>query len=259
MPDDARGQLLNLPGKARSPVEIALFPSFEYRKALATMGEPFYLTVRRQVGWSDLSLGLLALTSILTLISSLTLLAFLRAHQQGRVLQVENQKRLWQLANHDALTGLPNRMLLMDRLAQLLPRMTRQEKHLALMFLDLDDFKQINDTYGHGVGDQLLQFVAERLRASVRAEDTVARMGGDEFVILVENAESRAALDAVSTKIRQKLSDGLAMEDQPIRVRISIGIALFPEDGDTPDALIKAADLRMYAGKHAGKSQPRED
>ncbi|PWB52013.1 MAG: sensor domain-containing diguanylate cyclase [Nitrosomonadales bacterium] len=250
-PDDPRGQLLKMAGKARSPAETALFPAFVYQKSLATMGEPFSLMVRRQVGWSDLSLGLLALMAVLTLISSLILVAYLRAQQQGRALQIENQKRLWQLANHDALTGLPNRLLLMDRLEQLLARMRRQEKRLAVMFLDLDDFKQVNDTYGHEVGDQLLKLVAERLRATVRVDDTVARMSGDEFIILIKSVENPESLEAVRQKIQQKLSDGFLIDGQMVRVRASTGIAMFPTDGDNPEALIKQADMRMYADKNA--------
>lgn len=250
-PEDPKGQLLGISGKARSPIETALFPSFVYMKPLATMGEPFSLMVKRQVGWSDLSLGLLALQAVLTLTSSLMFVAYLRAQQRGRALQIEDQKRLWQLANHDALTGLPNRMLLMDRLEQLLARMLRQGKSLAVMFLDLDDFKQVNDTYGHEVGDQLLKFVAERLRAAVRADDTVARLCGDEFIILMESVENREVLETVLQKIQQKLFDGFLQEGQLIRVRISTGIAIFPEDGDSPEALIKQADMRMYAEKQA--------
>ncbi|MBU0592866.1 MAG: diguanylate cyclase [Gammaproteobacteria bacterium] len=250
-PEDTKGQLLEITGKARSPIENAIFPAFVYQKSLVTMGEPFSLMVWRQIGWSDLSLGLLALMAMLTLMSSLLLLAFLRAHQQGRILNIENQNRLWQLANHDALTGLPNRMLLTDRLEQLLARMRRQEKQLAVMFLDLDDFKQVNDTYGHDFGDQLLKLVAERLRSSVRADDTVARMSGDEFIILIGSVENQEALTAVRQKIQQTLSEGFQIEEQLFRVRASIGIALFPEDGDAPESLIRQADKRMYADKQA--------
>lgn len=253
-PDDPKGQLLALSGDTRSAIEATLFPTFIYQKSLATMGEPFSLIVTRQVGWSDLSLGLLGLMALLTLASSLVIVAYLRAHQQSRVLEAQNQKRLWQLANHDALTGLPNRMLLMDRLNQLLARALRQRKCLAVMFLDIDDFKQVNDTYGHEAGDQVIKFVAERLRAATRAEDTVARMSGDEFILLIECVESREALTAISQKILQKLSDGLLIDGQLILVRPSIGIAMFPEDGNNPEALIKQADMRMYADKKQTKT-----
>jgi len=250
-PDDPKGQLLKMSGKGRSSAETALFPTFIYQKPLATMGEPFSLMVKRQVGWSDLNLGLLTLLAFLTLISSVTLVMYLRIQQQGRSQQIENQKRLWQLANHDGLTGLPNRMLLMDRLEQMLARMLRQEKRMAVIFLDLDDFKQVNDIYGHEIGDQLLKFVAERLRTTVRADDTVARLCGDEFIILMESVENREALDAVKDKIRQKLSDGFFVKDQLIRVKASIGIAMLPEDGDSPETLMKQADVRMYEDKKA--------
>ena len=254
-PDDPKGQLLKMSGEVRSPIETAIFPAFVYKKSLATMGGSFSLMVKRQVGWFDLNLGLLALMALLTAISSLILVAYLRAHQQSRVQQIEHQKQLWQLANHDALTGLPNRMLLMDRLKQLLARMLRQDKLLAVMYLDLNDFKQVNDTYGHEVGDHLLKFVAERLKAAVRVEDTVARMSGDEFIILIESGENREPLEAVCHKIQQKLSDGFMIDGQMIRVRTSIGIAIFPEDGDSPEDLIKQADMRMFADKHTHRAK----
>jgi diguanylate cyclase (GGDEF)-like protein len=248
-PDDPKGQLMKMSGPARSHIETTLFPAFVYKKSLATLGEPFYLLAKRQVGWSDLSLGLLTLMVILTFISSLMLLAFLRSLQQGRIMHIENQQRLWQLANHDVLTGLPNRMLLMDRLEQLLARMSRQGKRMAVLFLDIDGFKQVNDSYGHEVGDQLLKFAAERLRAAVRVDDTVARMSGDEFIFLIESAETEEALDAVKQQIQEKLSDGFPIEGKLLHVRVSIGVARFPEDGNSPEALIKFADGRMYADK----------
>lgn len=250
-PDDPRGQLLAMSGKARSPLEKALFPAFVYKKPLATLGEPFALTVRRQVGWSDLSLGLLALVAVLTLASSLLLVAYLRAHQRGRVLQIKHQNRLWELANHDTLTGLPNRMLLLDRMTQLLARARRRKGRLAVMFLDLDDFKDVNDSYGHDAGDRLLRFVAERLRAAVRTDDTVARISGDEFVVLVEGVQSPQALETLRQKIQRKLAEGFEVDGRVIRVQASAGVATFPDDGDTPDTLIRQADLRMYAAKKA--------
>lgn len=250
-PDDPKGQLLALSGAARSTLETALFPSFEYRKPLATMGEPFSLVVKRQVGWSDLGLWLLAVIALLALASSGVIVGYLRMQQQSRAQQHENQQRLWQLANHDALTGLPNRLLLMDRLTQLLARASRHEQRLAVLFLDLDDFKRVNDDYGHEVGDQLLKFVAERLRASIRADDTVARLSGDEFIILIEGVETHDRLDVVSHKIQHQLLDGFQINGQQVSVRASIGLAVYPEDGDSPDALIRLADTRMYAEKHA--------
>lgn len=248
-PDDSKGQLLEMSGEARSALEMVLFPSFVYSRPLATMGEPFLLMVKRQVGWSDLNLFLLALLALLTFISSSTLLAYMKSRQRARILQVENQDRLWHLANHDALTGLPNRMLLMDRLGQLLARKKRQGRCMAIMFIDLDDFKKINDSYGHEVGDHFLTLVADRLSSLIREEDTVARLSGDEFVILFESVENREMLEIVNQKIQQQLSAGFQVKGKLITVGASIGIAMFPEDGDDASSLINKADLRMYEDK----------
>ncbi len=255
-PDDPKGQLLSAAGRARTPLETALFPDFAYRRPLATMGEPFALVVKRQVGWSDLNLGLLTWMGLLTLVSSLMLLGYLRAHQRGRILQIENQQRLWQLANHDTLTGLPNRLLLRDRMEQLFAKTRRGGGRLAVMFLDLDDFKQVNDRYGHEAGDRVLKAVAERLRAAVRTEDTVARISGDEFIVLVDDVRDPDALQALGRKLREELSAAFLVDGLPVRVRASAGIAVFPEDGDSPDALIRQADARMYADKQARAAQP---
>ncbi len=255
-PDDPRGQLLAVSGAARSLMETSLLPAFDFRKPLKTMGEPLILRMQRQMGWEDINWRLLALISILTLLSSFLLVAYLREHQQGLVLHIENQQRLWQLANHDALTGLPNRMLLNDRLEQALAQMARQGARMAVLFLDLDDFKQVNDSYGHEAGDQLLKLVAERMRSAVRLGDTVGRLGGDEFIILIEGADSRAAAAAVSLKIRQKLAEGFQLAGRLVRVRASTGIAMYPEDGATAEALIGQADKNMYEDKKNCDNSP---
>lgn len=159
-------------------------------------------------------------------------------------------------ANHDALTGLPNRPLLEDRLAQALSQAERNASHLALMFLDLDGFKPVNDTYGHIIGDQLLQSVAGRLLDSVRGSDTVARIGGDEFVVLGLNIQGRQIAADVATKILDSLrAPFLLSNDAVARISASIGIALFPDNGDHASKLLAAADRAMYQAKHRGKGQ----
>lgn len=161
------------------------------------------------------------------------------------------------LAQHDALTGLPNRILLNDRLVQAIAFAHRQSKQLAVMFLDLDHFKDINDSLGHAVGDQLLQSVAQRLVASVRNSDTVCRQGGDEFVILladVEHAEN-AALSA--QKILATLAVPHLIDRLELYVSVSIGISIYPDDGSDADALIKNADIAMYHAKEGGRNNYR--
>ena len=169
--------------------------------------------------------------------------------------EIEKAKvRMVHLAQHDALTDLPNRLLLNDRLAQAIALARRHGKQLAVMFLDLDRFKHINDSLGHKVGDQLLQSIAKRLTAGVRNSDTVCRQGGDEFVILladVEHAED-AALSA------QKILDALTVphliDQLELHVSVSIGISIYPDDGQDADTLIKNADTAMYHAKEGGRN-----
>ena len=164
----------------------------------------------------------------------------------------EALKQASRSAEFDALTELPNRVLLLDRLAQAICSAKRRGVRAALLFLDLNNFKQINDTLGHAIGDQVLKLAASRLASSVRAADTVSRHGGDEFLILL--AEVGAASDAVV--IADKLSAALGapsqVADQVIRLTASIGISLYPDDGEDAGTLIERADAAMYRAKRHG-------
>ncbi len=157
-------------------------------------------------------------------------------------------------AYHDVLTHLPNRKLFADRLTQSISRARRSSKPLAVMFVDLDHFKSINDTLGHEAGDELLQEMALRLRANVRDDDTVARLGGDEFTIIL--AELRQPEDAVSVaeKIINAVEQPLTIAGTSVEVSASIGIALFPEDGSDAESLLRNADSAMYRAKEAGRN-----
>ena len=164
----------------------------------------------------------------------------------------EHQRDLDFLAHHDPLTRLPNRLMFNDRLAHALQRCLRDGAQLALLFMDLDDFKKINDVYGHGVGDRLLQTLAERLKALLRKEDTIARLGGDEFLILLESNESYDGVEQVAKKIMHAISSPMSRDGQIITVRASIGIAMGPADGSSSAELIAAADAAMYRAKANG-------
>ncbi|MDX9844416.1 MAG: diguanylate cyclase [Aquabacterium sp.] len=163
------------------------------------------------------------------------------------------QAEIQQLAFHDALTGLPNRRLLKERLTQALGLAQRHQRQLALMYLDLDHFKAINDTLGHDGGDDLLQAVATRLTQSVRATDTVARMGGDEFVVLLPEVADRAAAAQVAQHILHTLKAPIHVKGQPLHVGVSIGVALFPDGARDANGLQQAADQAMYAAKQNGR------
>jgi diguanylate cyclase (GGDEF)-like protein/PAS domain S-box-containing protein len=153
---------------------------------------------------------------------------------------------------HDGLTGLPNRLLLLDRLTQATAHRERLHAQVGVLFIDLDHFKEINDTLGHAAGDRVLQDVAERLIACVRDGDTVARMGGDEFVVMLVGLHQLEDAALVAEKIIRTVSAACQIEGSELHVTPSIGIAIFPDDGDNPDTLLRNADIAMYHAKHDG-------
>jgi len=157
-------------------------------------------------------------------------------------------------AHYDPLTGLANRTLFLNQLEQALARAQRSRSHLGLMFLDLDDFKTVNDTLGHAAGDALLATIGQRLRASIRGGDTAARLGGDEFVVLVEAVKDPTELDVVAGRIRDRLLAPCQLGDQEWRTQVSIGIRLARGD-DEADAVMRDADAAMYAAKQSGKGR----
>lgn len=177
-----------------------------------------------------------------------------RALMEDIVQRQAVEKRLAWQANHDALTGLPNRMLFYDRLKQTLQRGARYERTFGLIYIDLDGFKEVNDQYGHAAGDELLQVVAERLQAAVRASDTVARLAGDEFIVLADQCTLPAA-SALADKILVSLSEPIELTEHAVRITASIGVAVAPDDGEDVDVLIKAADTAMYDAKNTGKGR----
>lgn len=166
----------------------------------------------------------------------------------------ETEERLNYLATHDTLTGLSNRLVLIDRISQSISRFPWQNRTIAVVFLDLDRFKLVNDTLGHTMGDKLLCCVAERLRSSVRSGDTVARLGGDEFIVVLTDVAKLEEVIIVAEKIRSKLSLPYEILDNELVITASIGISLYPEDGQDSDELIRNADAAMYRAKSQGKN-----
>ncbi|NJA89674.1 EAL domain-containing protein [Rhodocyclus tenuis] len=169
--------------------------------------------------------------------------------------QKRAEQAIWQEANFDALTGLPNRRMLRDRLEQELKKAHRTRLPLALLFLDLDHFKEVNDTLGHGMGDLLLKEAAQRLCQCVREADTVARFGGDEFTIVLGELEDRSSIDRIAQEILRRLAAPFRLPDETAYVSASIGVTLFPDDARDIDALLKNADQAMYAAKRQGRNR----
>lgn len=171
--------------------------------------------------------------------------------------RVAFEQRLQHMAQHDALTELPNRTLLRDRLNQAITQARRNHQHAAVMMLDLDHFKRINDSLGHKVGDDLLLDVAARLRGAVRESDTVARMGGDEFVVLLPVVDGEESVRAVAAKILAELSRPYRIAEREMVITPSVGISRFPEDGEDEFELLQKADAAMYSAKASGRGQYR--
>jgi diguanylate cyclase (GGDEF)-like protein len=173
-----------------------------------------------------------------------------------RILQQRKRAddRVRHIAFHDDLTALPNRLMLHQRLDQALSRHRRTGSKLAILFMDLDRFKVINDSLGHEVGDLLLRQVADRLKEQAREGDTVARVGGDEFVVLIENGENLRDISACASRLVEGLGAPYLLGKNECRVTLSLGISVFPSDGDDSEALLKAADVAMYRAKETGRN-----
>lgn len=167
------------------------------------------------------------------------------------------EQRLVHVATHDELTGLPNRRYLQDRLAQAVAAAQRHARHIALLMLDLDGFKPINDRLGHHTGDAVLAQIARRLRDALRAEDTVARFGGDEFVVLLEHPVAPAHAVSVAQKLVEVLSRPIGVNGHTLELGASVGVALFPDHAADPERLLQAADDAMFAAKAAGRGRVR--
>lgn len=167
---------------------------------------------------------------------------------------LERQESLHRLANYDTLSKLPNRAMFGDRLAQALHRSERTAEKLAVLFIDLDNFKLVNDTHGHRIGDLLLEEVSRRLEQETRADDTLARLGGDEFIVFLQNIQSADNAIRVARKHLHNLQNAYQLEEKQLFISASIGIALYPEHGKTAEVIVKSADTAMYQAKEKGKN-----
>ena len=177
------------------------------------------------------------------------------AAQLGLVIQrIQMEETIRQMAYHDTLTGLPNRVLFQDRLTLALIHSQRKKQKCAILFIDLDRFKAINDTLGHNIGDKLLQGVADRLKRCVRGSDTVSRLGGDEFNVLLQEIDHAAAAVAIAQKIVASVSHPFIINNNTVQITVSIGIAMYPDDGNNVETLLKNADLAMYQAKKRGRN-----
>jgi diguanylate cyclase (GGDEF)-like protein len=250
--DEAKDLMIHIPAPLPNRLEAKYFPQLTAERKLKNRGQPFVLTVHKQLLWSDLDLPLVITTGCTSFLSLALILFFLAAYFRREEERERSAERLLHMATHDALTGLPNRILLADRFSQACSRAQRRSTPFSVMFIDLNGFKQVNDTYGHEMGDELLKSVGELLKECIREADTLSRISGDEFVILLEDT-SRENAGKVARKIQARLKVPLSIRDVKLNVGLSLGIAVYPEDGITMNDLLKIADERMYEAKEQSK------
>ncbi len=208
-------------------------------------------------GWQKRLTAKMWLPALLTtfFLAILTALILRNRHVEKLLSQLFNStSELTEMAYYDVLTGLPNRRLLEDRASQAFKAAKRSKQMVAIMFLDLDHFKAVNDTYGHEMGDKLLISVAERLKELLRTEDTIARIGGDEFVILLSKIEDERQVKITAEKIIKVLAEPFIVDDIALKIGGSIGVAIYSKHGSTPESLLKCADEAMYSAKRLGRN-----
>ena len=248
-PDEPGGHLFEATGPERGWLARHLFPRLSYSHRMDTVGQPFVLRIRRQLGWSDLDWPLLATMVTVALAALAAAFGYARAYHSGELARLSQADRLFHLANHDHLTGLANRNLLNDRLGHAISQRSRHGERVAILFLDVNDFKRVNDTAGHEAGDAVLRMIGERLRACMREGDTLARYGGDEFVIVVEQVEDPAVVSELEGKIEKAFEQPFVLEGPEFRLGVSVGVALCPDDATDVAGLLAHADNAMYRHK----------
>lgn len=252
--DEPEGSLLHIPASAPPDrLEARIFPKLTSERKLDNRGQSFALRIDKQLGWSDLNLPLMIATACTLLLFLAILLLFLNIYLRKEKQRRSSAIRLLHMATHDALTGLPNRTLLADRFNQACSRTQRRDITFSTMFLDLNGFKKVNDTYGHEVGDHLLKTLGSLLKECIRNEDTLSRISGDEFVILLENTSYENA-EMVAEKIQAKLMQPVLIQGIELTISVSLGIAVYPDDGTEMSELLNKADTRMYKAKEQSKA-----
>lgn len=198
-------------------------------------------------------------TLLMILSVAFSVFSYRRVNELRHEVRIRKQaeETIRKMAYYDSLTSLPNRTLLMDRLMHIMAHARREKIQFAILFIDLDGFKRINDTLGHDYGDEVLKNVSQRMLGAVRDVDTVARFGGDEFIVVMESVKGLEEIDFITHRIFDALMKTHLLDGQKLQVSASIGISVFPDDADNCDLLIKHADTAMYESKSNGKAQIR--
>jgi len=247
--------LIRRASEAQPRFASRLFPTLSATRPVGGPEQLFMLKIDKRLDWRIVNWDMLVSILAIGLMLLPLLLAYAKAHHRSELRRLDEGNKLFLMANFDALTGLPNRQLFLNRLEQALAVAQRQGLRLAVLYLDLDGFKNVNDYYGHAVGDKVLQWAARIFLRCVREMDTVARLGGDEFVILLQDVAGQASGEFVARKIKtaflQHSSEGSKLLPS---IGVSIGVAVYPDDGKSAMELLRAADQAMYLEKAASKA-----
>jgi len=250
---DNKGHLYKNNATEMSEFESKLFPHLLFSKTVTSESQPFVLRIEQQLGWNIVSWGKIASALLVALATFAILIIYARLNYQNEMERTATTDRLFHLANHDPLTGLANRSLFHDRLSHALTQAARQKTMLSVIFMDLKGFKSVNDNFGHGVGDKVIKLAAERLQDCIRSADTVARQGGDEFILVQEKISGQQDVDYIVKKIKTEFEQPFTVNYHLISVGINIGSALYPINGEDIESLIIHADSNMYKDKRAEK------
>jgi diguanylate cyclase (GGDEF)-like protein len=229
----------------------AIFPRLDFERRVEALSRTFVLRAVKQTGWHDVNRGQLSLIAGLSVVTFAFLVWFSRLHHRRELLRLRHEERLFDMANFDAVTGLANRHLCTDRLEREVEVAKRRAQRFAVLFVDVDDFKSVNDRYGHNVGDAVLRATGERLARCVRSSDWVARLSGDEFLITLTTPSGEDVAALIREKVHDSFAAPIALAEATVPVCVSIGVAVYPHDGGDLEALTRAADTAMYEAKIA--------
>jgi diguanylate cyclase (GGDEF)-like protein len=250
--------LLDSPGQPANEPTRWLLPRFEQITELRVdvPSHPFQLTLQRQMRWEDLNLPLIAGLLLIMITAPVFARRFAVAYFENRLARLDSEGVLYQMANFDALTGAANRHRLTEQLELTILRAERDKAGFCLLFVDIDQFRRINDRFGHAAGDAALVEFCERLQGLLRADEMLGRLGGDEFVLVTGTAVSPLDIPALIERVRAAFDAPIRYQRQSIPLHVSIGHACFPRDGRNISALLGIADRRMYSDKQRKNDPP---
>jgi len=241
--------LFDHPSRPDSLLASVVLPVLHYTRSIDSSVPPVTFTIERRLTWRDVNFPIIAWVMFAATLTLLLLHVYMSAHRHSEARRMELEDLLQYKAHHDELTGLPNRALIIDRIEQGIRSAQRDKQPMAVLFLDLNGFKPVNDTYGHEAGDRVLREVAQRLRIVVRDRDTVGRISGDEFIMILADTD-REGCEVVIDKIKSVFAASFAIDAETRLVMgVSIGVAIYPTDGMTPSELMRIADNDMYRHK----------